>query len=414
MNSRSINVDTMHGRAEIKDGHFGSLRARGLNPILITFTLAGLFLSLGVWQARAEQEANRPSLVEAERQMKAPERVFISGHSLLSDQISADLAAIASSLGHPFVWKGQYLDGSSIKRRSFGDGTEGQQWSGYANGLAPVGRENGSVLDELRRPENHPKEPYDALLITEQHSVLISLVWNETPRYLRDFHDRFSAHNANGITFFYEPWLSIDNKSDPRGWIAYERSADPVWRCVVEQTNAAIAAGGGRDRIRFVPVSLALADLIERATQKEGLPGITRDSVRATVDSLVADDVHLTRLGKYYVALVTFAFMSGISLQGAWHPSDVTREQAVSLQKMASASAAQEQPAVMSLQGCRNYVRKTFLWKYLRYEVATGWRGERGIFASLYLGARLAFQWYRLFSADGPENPFSAAAYRIR
>ncbi len=401
-------IDRMHARLDRADGRPGWHRVGGwLRP---AFIIAGLFVTLSVSQSMAQNEADRSSFLKTGRQMAAPERVFISGHSLLSDPIPSDLAAIASSLGHPFIWRRQYLEGSSIKRRSFGDDTEGQSWSGYTKGLTQADRAV-SVLDELRRPEGHPDKPYDALLITEQHSVLISLVWNETPRYLRDFHDRFIAQNPNGTTFFYEPWLSIDNKNDPRGWIAYERAADPVWRCIVEQTNAAISSDGRRGRIRFIPVALALADLIERATQSQGVPGITRESVRATVDSLVADDVHLTRLGKYYVALVTFAFLSGISPHGAWHPADVSPEQAAVLQDVAGSFAAKAPPSVMSLQDCRDYVRKTFLWRYLRYEVATGWRGERGFFASLYLGARLAFQWYRLFSADGPENPFGAAAH---
>lgn len=375
--------------------------------------LSGLLLAMQSSQPSAQTNVNILPGAGAEKQALIPERIFISGHSLLADPIPADLAAIASSKGRELKWKQQYIEGSSIKRRSFGDGAAGQEWSGYKKGLGRSGKQN-DILEEWHRPENHPDKPYDALLITEQHSILISLVWNETPRYLRDFHDRFIARNANGVTFFYEPWLSIDNKNDPRGWISYERAADPVWRCVVERTNVAIAADGRRDRIKFIPAALALAELVERAIQPRGLAEISRENVRATLDSLVVDDVHLTRLGKYYIALVTFAFMFGESPQGAWHPSDVTPEQAATLQDVAGTFAAQKQPAGMTLDDCRSYVRRSFLWKYLRYEVGTGWREERGFFDSVYLGMKVGVQWLRLFSTDSPENPFSNAAYRPR
>ena len=49
-----------------------------------------------------------------------------------------------------------------------------------------------------------PGKPDDSLLITEQHGLLGTLLWNDTVRYLRHHHDRFIEGNAKGRTWFYE------------------------------------------------------------------------------------------------------------------------------------------------------------------------------------------------------------------
>jgi hypothetical protein len=363
--------------------------------------------TLGITQSNMKTPVHLP----VEQQVPVPQRMFISGHSLTNEPLPSDLAAIASSFGLQLSWNRQHLEGSSIKQRSRGEASDDAPWTGYSQGFDRANRPI-DVMAEFRRPVQHPNQPYDTLLITEQHSLLGSLVWNDTVRHLRDFHDRFIERSPNGLTYFYESWLSLDNKNDPKRWIAYEQAAAPVWRCIVQQTNVAIAAEGRRDRIRSLPAALALAGLIERATQGPGLPAITRESVRETVDSLVADDVHLTRLGNYYMALFTFAYVYRQSPNGAWHPADVTPEQARALQEVARTMAAQPQPATMPIVECRDYVRRSFLWTYLGYTDATHWRRERGFLGSLYFRLKLASQWLWLFFSDNPENPFGESAYK--
>jgi len=159
-----------------------------------------------------------------------PERVFISGHSLTDQPLPSDLAAIAASLGHPLQWNRQYMVGSSIRARVRGakapPGETG--WSGYHQG-SNRDSENMDVLAELRQPRTVTGGPYDVLLITEEHGLLGTMVWNDTVRYLRHYHDRFIDANPAGRTLFYESWLGLDDKNDPRRWIAYERAASPIW-----------------------------------------------------------------------------------------------------------------------------------------------------------------------------------------
>lgn len=145
------------------------------------------------------------------------------------------------------------------------------------------------------------------MLITEQHGLLSSLIWNDTVRCLRRYHDQFIAANPQGCTFFFEPWLGIEHKSDPRSWIAYERAASPVWGRIVDRINLSLELEGRADRIVSIPAGLALAELVAAATTGAGLPQVTRGSVRDTVDALVHDDVHATDAASFFVAAVTYA-----------------------------------------------------------------------------------------------------------
>ncbi len=351
--------------------------------------------------------ASVASAKSGDRSMPAPQSMFVSGHSLTNKPIPRNVAEIAASFGFPLSWNQQHLDGSSIKQRSRGNASDEAPWTGYAQG---IDRSNAriDVLDEFDRQKG---TPYDVLLITEQHHLLGSLIWNDTILHFRDFQRRFAAHNPRGVTHFYEPWLPLDDKSDPRRWIAYEREAAPVWQCVIAEMNSKLVTDGRHDRIVSLPASSALAYLLERATQEPGIEGITRSSVRSTVDSLVSDSVHLTSLGNYYISLVTFASIFSHSVEGAWHPADVTAKQASALQSTANEFVQIPRSQPMQLDECRSYVRRSFLWTYLGYTDKTNWRRERGYFGSLYLRLKLAVQWSLLFASSKSSNPFAEAAY---
>lgn len=345
-----------------------------------------------------------------ERNMPVPQRMFVSGHSLTNEPIPSNVVSIAAGFGFQLAWNRQHLEGSSIKQRSRGSASGDQPWIGFAAGLDRTNRPI-DVLAEFRRQQD---APYDALLITEQHSLLGSLVWNDTPAHLRHFQDRFHAHNPKGVTYFFESWMSLDDKSNPARWVSYERAAAPVWQCIVGQMNEALAAEGRGDRIVSLPVASALAYLIERATQGTGIEGITLTTVRSTVDSLVSDDVHLTPLGNYYISLVTFALIFGHPVQGAWQPTGITAQQAAVLQAVADAFVQLPQAPTKSLEACRSYVKWSFMWTYLGYTNRTNWRRERGYLGSLYFRTKLVIQWWWLFSSSKPENPFAKAAYLRR
>ena len=334
-------------------------------------------------------------------------RVFISGHSLTDQPIPDHLAAIAQSLGTPLQWNRQYVVGSSIATRTRGSDPGAGSWAGYRSGYNRSG-EGLDVITELRHPKTIPAHRYDALIITEQHHLLESLMWNDTVRYLRHYHERLIEGNPQATTYFYEPWISLNDKNDPKRWIAYERAATSIWQCVATRINISLSAEGRTDRIASLPAGAAVAELIDRATQPAGVLGITGGSTRETVDSIVKDTVHLTDLGSYYAALVTYAAVYRRSPAGAWHPQGVSREQAESLQHVAwdFVSNYTRTNTPLTLEQCRATLRTSFIGVYWGYVRDTYWLKELNSVQADLRWARYLLKWQWLMRRDSVDNPF--------
>jgi len=290
------------------------------------------------------------------------DRVFWSGHSLTDRPLPDQFAAIAASLGRPVQWNMQVIQGSHIKSRSRGTG----DWYGYRQGS----NRDGSELDvaaELQSPRTVEGGPYDALIITEQHTLLGSLAWNDTIGHLRHFHDRAIAGNAAQTTYLYQSWLGIDDRDDPRSWIAYEKAAAPAWRCVAMRINVSLAAAKRPDRIVPIDTGAALARFVEAAVagRVAGFAG----PPRSIINRLFRDDVHLTPLGSYFVALFVYAELSGAPPTGAWAPTGLTPAEVQGLQVAAWTihRAPTAAPQSRSAEACRGYVGGPFLQHYLAY-----------------------------------------------
>ena len=172
-----------------------------------------------------------------------PQRLLISGHSLTNRPFPDYLAAIAGEAGTPIDWNMQHLDGSSLRTRTRGHGTNA--WAGYRNGVDRDGRPV-DVLRELA--EAAGKSPYDVLILTEQHTLLENLIWNDTIGNALDYEARFSAANPNGRTYLFSAWLHLDDLDDPRRWIAYERAAAWAWRCTTSQINHRLERAAAGDK----------------------------------------------------------------------------------------------------------------------------------------------------------------------
>ena len=293
--------------------------------------------------------------------------LFFSGHSLLDNPLPDDVIAIAKSLGHAANYNQQNIPGSPIRVRTRGSDPNSAGWAGYHQGKNR-GQANMDVLAEIANPQTlGNKRRYDALVITERHDLLSALVWEDSVRYLRHYHDRLIKANPTGTSFFYHSWLGLRNKNDPSDWVAYERAAAPIWGCIATRINQSLQHEGRRDALQAVPANLALAELVDRATQGQ-IEGISQPDKRQTVNSLFADDVHLTRLGVYYMALVTFASVYQESPLGAWAPSEVGALQANTLQKFAWESVTQASAtSASSLGQCGATLRQSFCSTYWNY-----------------------------------------------
>ncbi len=342
----------------------------------------------------------------------SPFNVFWSGHSLTAPPIPDYVAGLSEASGTLMGWNYHTMAGAALEDRTRGRPPQPDGWAGYQQGDNRRGS-NLDIIHELRTAESIGGGRYDALVITEVHDFMWSLLERDSVRLLRHYHERFIDGNPSGQTHFYQAWLSVDDASDPRHWINYERAAAPVWQCMATRVNVSLAAEGRPDRLAFLPAGLALAELVERATSREGLAGISRDSSTATMHTLLPDDVHLSPLGAYYIALVSHAFLRPGVAAPRWHPAEVSALQAASLQQVAAGFVRDfrkdNQP--LDLAACQAYVREGFAASYWRYVESA--RKSSGItwYASLLERARSEVRrvrntrrWQQAFADDAP-NP---------
>ncbi|OSZ75434.1 hypothetical protein [Hydrogenophaga sp. IBVHS1] len=233
-------------------------------------------------------------------------------------------------------------------------------FTGYSLGKNRSGS-SMNVVNELRQPQTISGQRYDTLILTERHDVVDTIMSENTVRYARHFHDRLIEGNPDGNTYLYHSWLGLPNKNSPSNWVAYERTVAPAWQCVATRINQSLQLAGRNDRVVYLPAGLALASLVEQATQGAGVAGITGSSVRETVDRIFSDDVHLTSLGVYYIALVNYASVYRRSPVGAWAPAGVSSTQAQSLQAVAWQAVANHFNTFNApdLAQCRSLMRDT-------------------------------------------------------
>jgi hypothetical protein len=283
----------------------------------------------------------------------SPQSIFYAGHSLLDAPLPRDVAAIGASLGTPLArWQQHTPPGSSIRDRA---------------------------------PSLPALDGYDTLLVTEQHTLIGNVVWNDSVGELRRLHERFVAANPRGQTWFYAPWLNLNDLADPRRWIAYERAAAPVWACV-----ATLAAEGRADGIGFLPASALLAALVERAARGD-VPGVT-------VASLFRDDVHLSALGAYFMALVVYATLFERSPVGAAVPHGLDASAARALQAEAASLLQQERAqrpsGSVTPSTCRQRLQR-FVAPYAAYVRDAIDRPRMGPLRAWWLWAKHRWHWHR-------------------
>lgn len=332
-----------------------------------------------------------------------PRRLLVSGHSLTDHPYPEYLEGIAASLGRPMDWNMQALEGSSIKDRTMGSGPV--PWAGYAAGTDRDDRPL-DMLAQLRRPLAPGEGAYDTLVITEQHTLLGSIVWNDSLRLLRDFHERVIAQNPDAQTYLFEAWMNVVDLDDPSSWIAYERAAAPLWRCVAGRINHDLVAEGRADRLATIPAASALTVLVEEATSRRPVPGLEGPDTRSILARIFRDDVHLTSAGVYYIALVSSAILQGQTIHTSVRPEGMRKDTADRLQQIAArfVTTHRAERREIPAENCSRYVSDSFAPQYLAYQRSLQWRDYPGPMIWLKW-ARLRVQWPRLFRRRDASNP---------
>ncbi len=283
-------------------------------------------------------------------------RLFISGHSLTQFPYLAD---ITSKNGHTYNYNKQDIPGAPLRLRTKGNDWSNPGWPGYSLG----GNRDGSgmnVISELRNPQTlGPGERYNRLVIAERHDSASVIQWEDTVGFLKHYHDRFIAGNANGQTFFYHAWMDV-NKNDPTSWIDHEKKTLGAWECVTSKVNRILESAGRSDRVLSLPAGGALVALVENALTNQ-VPGIS-GTTPERLGMIFSDNVHTTPLGLYYLSLVTHASTYGSSTIGIAPPPGLAISQATAtaLQQLAwtyvSSYYNRPNAGERTMEECRNTV----------------------------------------------------------
>lgn len=347
---------------------------------------AGLGISAGL--ACATADGNRPSsdggnggrdgrvIVEPGTPPTDPQTdvaFFVSGHSLTDDPLASDVVATATSLGFASEFNEQIGIGSPIRIRTRGTNADSTGWSGYSTGKNREGT-GMNVITELSQHATI-SGPYDALVITERHDIVGTLLWENTVRYLRHFHDRLLDGNPNGTTYVYHSWLPITSRSDLQPFIDYERTMYPVWECIAERVQLSLTAEGSSSHVVAIAAGIALTDLLEAALAGD-VPGISGGSTEDVTGRIFGDagsprPVHLSRVGIYFESLVTFASIFHRSPEGATAPAGIDAATATALQALAWTSVSNHHHATpRGMAACRAYMRDVACDAYGEYHTA--------------------------------------------
>jgi hypothetical protein len=329
-------------------------------------------------------------------EQRAKVRAFYSGHSL-TDGIPEAIAAFTPSLitlqkPGDFDYEFQSIGGSLIRWRSAGLDPS-NPGGGYQTGKNRRG-ENMDVLAELRAPATIAQgEKYNVLVITERHDLPWTIEHEQTAALLEEYVRHFQAANPDGDALLYHGWLEL-NGGPVADWIDYERDALPLWECVVSAVNHGLK---GASQVRVLPGATALTDLVESMMKGEA-PGVA-GSEREKLALIFSDQVHLTPAGIYFMALVHYAALFGVSPEGASAPDGVSPDLAQHMQRIAwrhvsnyakRAGNASER----ELAWCNDYAADVMCPRYYQYrKPAGGSLADRARFVknALFCGSSPAF-----------------------
>lgn len=259
-------------------------------------------------------------------------RAFYSGHSL-SDGVPEIVEQIARSLGHRLSFEVQSQGYSLLRQRTKGENPSAPDWPGYRAGS---NRRGGGldVAEELQRPKRlSPGDKYDVLVVTERHDLPNIAGKERTAYYLAEMAKHLLAGNPDAEVLLYHTWLHIDPNA-PWPWIDYERAVSPMWECVASRANLDLPKRGDNPRVRVLPGGSALAELAAELWDGK-VPGVTASSQGARVRLLFSDNVHMSDIGRYYIALVHYAVLFGRSPEGAVIPRPMSLEMGRYLQSLA-------------------------------------------------------------------------------
>ncbi|WP_298857708.1 hypothetical protein [uncultured Sulfitobacter sp.] len=157
------------------------------------------------------------------------------------------------------------------------------------------------------------------LILTEAIPLANHLQWSETEIYAQAFAGLALSGKADARVFVQETWHSL--KSGTGEAVEFDNGAATPWRVRLQEDLAdwegivALLRTGQADaevRIQLIPAGQALARLDDAIAAGE-VPGLS------SIADVFADDIHLNTRGHYFVSLVQYAVLTGVSPEGLSH-----------------------------------------------------------------------------------------------
>jgi hypothetical protein len=387
-------------------GHRPFFRACGVRQQHIGWLrmiLAALTILVGDWGVAMSQESREAAGTSA-WPPRDHVRAFYSGHSL-SEGVPEVVEQIARSLGHRLNFEVQVLGYSLLRQRTKGEVPSASEWPGYRAGQ---NRESAGldVAEELRQPRRlAPGDKYDVLVVTERHDLPAIARKERTAFYLVDMAKHLLAGNPDAEVLLYHTWLNVDTDA-PWPWINYERAVSPMWECIASRANLDLPARGDLPRVRVLPGGSALAELAA-ALWDGKVPGVAASTPGARVRLLFSDNVHMSEVGRYFIALVHYAVLFGRSPEGAAIPAPLSAETGRYMQTMAwqfavSYGERANAAARRDMATCRSLMQNEVCPAYVAFRHGTG------LLATLkrQLDGYSCRREYA--DAQDPDNPFTS------
>lgn len=331
---------------------------------------------------------------------------FYSGHSL-SEGVPELVEQIASSLGHRFDFETQSMGYSLLRQRTKGEVPSAPDWPGYRAGSNRTGA-GLNVAEELRQPRRVATgDRYDALVVTERHDLPAIARKEHTAFYLIDMARLLIAGNSDAQVLLYQTWLHLDPDA-PGPWIDYERAVLPMWECIASRANLALPARGDVPRVRVLPGSGALAELVA-ALWDGKVPGAAGDTAGERVRLLFSDNVHMSEAGRYFIALLHYAVLFGRTPEGTVVPAQLAPETGRYMQKLAweyAASYGQRANAGArhAMATCRALMQNQICPAYATFQA----NGGVPVLATLRRQYKAYLCGRDYADAQDPENPFAS------
>ena len=173
--------------------------------------------------------------------------------------------------------------------------------------------QNGATAEGVDARAELAKGQTEVLILTEAIPLLEHLRWNDTAGAIAAYAELAKAANPAARVFVYETWHSRTAgavEGEPNSALPWpdRLTADlPLWEGALRESGADVA---------LIPAGQAMVRLAD-AVEAGAVPGVT------SMEAFFFDDIHLSDKGKYFVALVHIAAITGASPEGL--PAQMTR-----------------------------------------------------------------------------------------